>query len=172
MIQYYESSLSKRFYYSKFLYLNTIIMALASFYIFAFTTTTLADAQNATNTNSTEIDTFLETAKNSYNQQKYDEAIQNYDKVLQIEPNNTAALVNKGLASSDLNRYDEAIQYYDKALHIEPNDTDALINKGTALYDLERYDESIQYYDKVLHIDPNDTDALDMKNTALNKLGR
>ena len=39
LIQYYESSLSKRFYYSKILYLNTIIMALASFYIFASTTT-------------------------------------------------------------------------------------------------------------------------------------
>jgi len=52
-------------------------MALASFFIFASTTTTtLADAQNATNTNSTEINKLLETATNLYNQQKYDEAMQ------------------------------------------------------------------------------------------------
>src|SRR5688572_12274492 len=53
MFQYHESSLPKRIDYSKSLYLNTIIiMALASFYIFASTTTTtttLAYAQNATN---------------------------------------------------------------------------------------------------------------------------
>jgi hypothetical protein len=62
LIQYYKSSLSKRIDYPKILYLNTIIMALAFFYIFASSTTTLADAQNSTN--STEINTLLETAKN------------------------------------------------------------------------------------------------------------
>src|SRR5829696_3971712 len=150
MIQYYESSLPKRIDYSKFMYLNTIIMALASFFIFASTTTTLADAQNATN--STEIDTLLETANILFNQKKYDEAIPYFDKALQVEPNYTDALVNKGGALNNLGKYDEAIQSYDKALQIDPNFTRALINKGNALSDLGRYDEAIQNYDKVLSI--------------------
>ena len=132
MIQYHESLLSKRIYYSKILYLNTIIMALALFYIFASTTTTLADAQNATN--STEIDTLLETAKNLYNQQKHDEAIQYLDKALQVDPNNTHALGNKGGALSSLGKYDEAIPYFDKALQIDPNATGALSNKGAVVW--------------------------------------
>ena len=64
---------------------------------------------------------------------RYDEAIQYYDKALQIDPNDTVALNNKGVALSDLDRYDEAIQNYDKALQIDPNYTDALNNKGNAL---------------------------------------
>ena len=102
LIQYYKSSLSKRIDYSKFMYLNIIIMALAFFYIFASTTTTLADAQNATN--STEINTMLETAVTLYNQQKYDEAIQYLDKALQIDPNDQDALDMKNTALKELGR--------------------------------------------------------------------
>ena len=83
--------------------------------------------------------------------------IQYYDKALQIDPNYTHALNNKGSALINLGKYDEAIQYLDKALQIDPNDTLALNNKGGALINLERYDEAIQYYDKALQIDPNDT---------------
>src|SRR5688500_16391765 len=128
LIQYHESSLSKRIDYSKFLYFNTIIMALASFYIFASTTTTIADAQNATNL--TDINTLLETSSTLYNQQKYDEAIQYLDKALQIEPNNTNALINKGGALSNLEKYDETIQNFDKVLDIDPNNVDALYSKA------------------------------------------
>ena len=65
---------------------------------------------------------------------KYDEAIQYYDKALQVDPNYTDALNNKGDALYDLDKYDEAIQIFDKALQIDPNDTDALNSKGDALY--------------------------------------
>ena len=52
----------------KFLYFSTIIVAILSFYIFASTTTSLADAQNATNL--TEIDRFFGTADTLFNQKK------------------------------------------------------------------------------------------------------
>jgi len=101
LIQYYKLPLSKRIDHSKLLYLNTIIMDLASFYIFA-STTTLADTQNATD--STEINKLLEVDKTLYNQQEYDEAIQNYDKALQIDPNYTDALNSKGNVLKELCR--------------------------------------------------------------------
>ena len=55
------------------------------------------------------------------------------DEALAIEPNNTIALYNKGVALDDLGDYTQAIQYYDKVLAIDANHTSALNNKGVAL---------------------------------------
>jgi tetratricopeptide (TPR) repeat protein len=162
---YKPSSLSnKRIDYSKFLYLNLIIVSSVAFYIFA-STISLADAQNATN--STEINTLFETAITLFDQQKYDEAIQNYDKILGIDPNNVDALYNKALVFYDQQKYDEAIQYLDKVLAIDPNDVDALNGKGAIFYDQQKYDQSSQNYDKVLAIDPNNVEAQDGKAQIL-----
>ena len=56
-----------------------------------------------------------------YNLGKYEEAIEWYDKVLKIDPNDVNALNNKGLALNNLGKYQEAIEWYDKALEIDPN---------------------------------------------------
>jgi hypothetical protein len=68
----------------------------------------------------------------------YDEAIQWYDKVLNIDPTNISALNNKGVALYNLGHYDEAIQWYDKVLAIDPNDSDAKYNKSIALLSLSK----------------------------------
>ena len=63
----------------------------------------------------------------------YTEALVYADKALDIDPNYTVALTNKGSALYDQGKYEEAIQYYDKALAIDPNDKDVLKRKQTAL---------------------------------------
>src|SRR5215211_2549833 len=101
--QYYKPPSSKRINYLKFSYFSIIIMALSSFYLFASTTTSLADAQNATN--STEISTLFETADTLYSQKKYDEAIKYYDKILAINASEIDALNPKGLSLWGLHKY-------------------------------------------------------------------
>jgi tetratricopeptide (TPR) repeat protein len=63
----------------------------------------------------------------------YIQAIQYYDKALDIDPNNVDALYNKGNALDNLGNHTQAISYYNKVLDINPNDSDALNNKGDAL---------------------------------------
>jgi tetratricopeptide (TPR) repeat protein len=76
---------------------------------------------------------YLELGNNYARQQQYEEAIKNYDLALVEDPNDIAALLNKGAALKDLGRYDEAIEQFDKALEIDPNNAIALHNKGAAL---------------------------------------
>ena len=64
-------------------------------------------------------------------------AIQYYNKVLEINPNNVDALTNKGVALSKLNNNTGVIQYYNKVLEINPNNVDALTNKGVALFQIK-----------------------------------
>ncbi|HON37088.1 MAG TPA: tetratricopeptide repeat protein, partial [Methanothrix sp.] len=52
-------------------------------------------------------------------QGKYDEAIQAYDKAIEIDPQYTEAWSNKGVTLAEQGKYDEAIQAYDKAIEID-----------------------------------------------------
>ena len=72
MMPYYKQSLpSKR-----------IILAFSSFLIFA-SSISLANAQK--NSNSTDIDTLLDSADTLFNKKKYNESIPYYDKILGIK---------------------------------------------------------------------------------------
>ena len=56
-----------------------------------------------------------------------------FDKAIEINPQNSNAWNNKGVALGNLNKYDEAMKAFDKAIEINPQDSDAWNNKGVAL---------------------------------------
>ena len=60
-----------------------------------------------------------------------DEAIECYDKALEINPQNADAYYKKGLSLSTIEKYAEAIECYDKALEINPQNADAYYKKGS-----------------------------------------
>ncbi len=104
------------------------------------------------------------------NLKRYEEAIQAYDRVLAIDPNNSSAWNNKGCALNSLDRYEEAIQAYDRALAIDPNFILAGNNKSYALDALRHYEEAIKDFDLALAIAPNDPMAWYNKGKALDDL--
>jgi len=59
---------------------------------------------------------------------KYEEAIECYEKALEIDPKFVKAWNNKGLALNGLGKYEEAIECYEKALEIDPEYTYAKEN--------------------------------------------
>lgn len=77
-----------------------------------------------------------------YNQGKYEEAIQAFDKAIEIEPQFAAAWNNKGVTLNRLGRYEEALQVYDKALEFDPQFTKARNNKCLTLEKLGRKAEA------------------------------
>jgi tetratricopeptide (TPR) repeat protein len=71
---------------------------------------------------------------------KYKEAIEYYDKALEIDPKFALTLYNKGNALYHLGKYNEAIECYDKALEIDPKNAYALNNRDISFNKLK--DES------------------------------
>ena len=90
-------------------------------------TTSVAAQQNS------EEDDLFFRGNNVYEQDRYEEAIEYFDRVLAIDPNHVGALIIKGLALDRLARSEEAIEYFDTALAIDPNHVGALLSKGLAL---------------------------------------
>ncbi len=70
---------------------------------------------------------------------KYQEAIQFYNKSIQLNPNYSAAYKNKGVVLAYSKKFKEAIQCYDKAIELKPTDSDVYKNKGAALAYLKKY---------------------------------
>jgi tetratricopeptide (TPR) repeat protein len=62
---------------------------------------------------------------------KHEEAIECYDKVIELDPENEAAWINKGNALCNLNKYEEGIKCCDKAIKMDPPDSLLKLIKGT-----------------------------------------
>jgi len=100
-------------------------------------------------------------------------AIAAYDRALAMDPRNTLAHHNRGVALSDLGRFEEALAAYDRTLEIDPRDADAHNSRGTLLCDhLGRPGEALAEFDRTIEINPGYRSAHSNRGNALNYLGR
>ena len=103
---------------------------------------------------------------------KFFEAIEYFDKILEVEPNDSIALGNKGAALTQLNKYEEALLIYDNALQIDPANINILNNKAATLFNLGKIDESLQTLDNILEIEPSNVNVLILKGKVLSETKR
>jgi len=94
-----------------------------------------------------------------FQQGRLDEAILQYQKVLQFVPDETDAFNNLGSAFLQQGRLDEAVAYYQKALTIKPDSAATHYNLGNALFQQGRTDEAMAHYQRALAIDPGSPEA-------------
>lgn len=85
-----------------------------------------------------------------------DEAILQYDTLLQMQPQNSKLLFNLGYVYLVYKEdYEKAIDYFDAALAIEPRYIDALYNKGRTFEQMGLYANARDIYQQVNTMKPN-----------------
>jgi protein O-GlcNAc transferase len=99
-------------------------------------------------------------------------AIENYNEILTIHPEDVETLVNKGSAYIDLQNYDLAIPSLQSAIKLQPNIPEAWSNLGKAYNGLNLCQESLDAYDKALSLRPSFYEAWSNKSRPLCKLRR
>ncbi|MGK7874622.1 MAG: tetratricopeptide repeat protein [Xenococcaceae cyanobacterium] len=87
--------------------------------------------------------------------EKYAEALDCFQKAIDIKPDFIPAWVYKGISLEQLQRYEEAIKSYNQAIQINPNVADLWYNKGATFCKLKRYNDALACFDKVLDIEPD-----------------
>src|SRR5271165_7066186 len=63
-----------------------------------------------------------------------DDALAQYEKAVEIDPNNAAAHINLGNAFFQKQQLDEAVAQFQKAVEINPNDAEAQYDLGNAFF--------------------------------------
>lgn len=115
---------------------------------------------------------YLVMGNTLYSQGKYEDAIECFNKSLQMHLGNNTAWNNKGLALSKTGRFDEAIVCYDKALVINPKDYVVLNNKGSALYKKGEMQRALQCYKDALKLNPGSKTAKRGVNICMESLNK
>ena len=100
---------------------------------------------------------------------QYDEALANYLKALEINPNYSDAQYNLGILYEKEDQTDKAIERYRRAIQIDPGFVKAYNNLGVILLKQDKTDEAIEYFRKALTIDPNLASAHINLGLALSK---
>jgi eukaryotic-like serine/threonine-protein kinase len=78
-----------------------------------------------------------------------------YERALQLDPNNSRNHVLYGLHFVTLGKMDESVAQMQRALQLDPLNLNAMINLGASDYNARRYDQSIVELNKALEIDPD-----------------
>jgi len=86
---------------------------------------------------------------------RYQEAISEYQKALEIDPNSISAYLNMGASYRYLGDSQKAIDCFQKILTIDPKEVNALNNLAVVYVELKKYDEAIAYFKKALEIKPD-----------------
>lgn len=93
------------------------------------------------------------------NMGKWDEAINQYQAALKLNPEYTDARLNLGVALFRKGQLNEAIEQYQAALKLRPEYADAHINLGVALFRKGQIDEATEQYQAALKLQPDSVDA-------------
>lgn len=107
-----------------------------------------------------------------YELDEYEEALEEFGKGLEINPQDARIWGYKGVVLYRLGRYKEALEAFDKSLGINPKNAKIWSFKGSTLYMLDRPEEALKAFEKALQKNPNILEAWFNKGTILFKLGK
>lgn len=99
----------------------------------------------------------IKRADKFYDSEKYQEAVEYYDKALEINPTVDEIYYRKGTALDNLGQYEKAIACYNKAIEINPLDDTFYSSKAYSLDCLCKYQEAILCYDEAIELNPRES---------------
>jgi tetratricopeptide (TPR) repeat protein len=91
----------------------------------------------------------------------WDQVIKQYEKILEITPNNTIASHRLGLIYYGREEYDKAYRYFEKVVNLYPFDYDGLIMFAWTNYKLNKLREAKVLFQKALMHTPGGVSALE-----------
>lgn len=99
---------------------------------------------------------FFKLGVDSTQQEKYEEALENFTQAIQLEPDFAAAYSNRCLVHIQLQDYEKAIQDCTQTLELNSNNSEAYLNRGLAYYRSANYEAAIPDYTQAIELQSDD----------------
>jgi len=132
---------------------------------------TLMAPAYASSANETSIDWFMK-GYNLYNQEKFSESLDAYNRALELDPRDSEAWNNRGIDLGLLGKYDDALTSFSKAVNLNESYAQAWFNMGV-IYDIKGdYPTAVQAYKRATQIDPSYQKAFVRRNIDTDLLMR
>ena len=99
------------------------------------------------------------------------QAIADYDRAIQLNPDYATAYNNRGLSYSNKGDEDRAIADYDRAIQLNPDYATAYNNRGISYKNKGDYDRAIADYDRAIQLNPDDATAYNNRGISYKNKG-
>ncbi len=103
---------------------------------------------------------------------RYQDALDSYNRAVELRPEYTEAWEGQGDALLKLNRSKDALDAYEKVIQLQRDYPTAWKGRGIALDRLEQYEEAINAFDEALKLEPDDWEVWENRGNIQIKLKR
>jgi len=120
------------------------------------------------------IDDLLVKALSAHNQNRFNEAINQYTKILELKPNNNILSIiykHRGMANFACSRYNEAIEDFTNSLELDKKSYKAAYYRGVVYSVIKQYSQAIDDYTLSLSINPYQPFCLFRRGQAYYHIG-
>ena len=100
----------------------------------------------------------------------YENAIADFTKAIQLQPNNAASYFNLGNVYAQINAYNEAVFNFSMGLKIQPTDIKALFNRANIYADNHDNNKALIDYTEVIRLKPDYAEALYNRGIIYNRM--
>jgi len=102
---------------------------------------------------------FLLIENHSFLRDEHGRTAADYDRLIELDPNNANAYHERGDFYYETDQYDKAIADYSRAIDLNPRHASAYFNRAYAYGEIGQYDKAIADYSKAIELDPSDAEA-------------
>jgi CHAT domain-containing protein/tetratricopeptide (TPR) repeat protein len=103
---------------------------------------------------------------------RYEEALESFNKSIELKPNFYYAWHNHGNSLMDISQYEEALKSFDYSIELKPDFHYALHGRGIALWKIGRYKDALKSFDRVINLKPDFYYALCSHGNVLSDMGQ
>ena len=109
---------------------------------------------------------YYKEATSKYDSKLYPDAIAEYTKALEINPDYTEALTWRGHANYALAKYEDAIADYNRSIKLKPDDAQVFYYRGYAKYSLKKEDDAVEDFTEAIKLNAQDANSYYMRGES------